>query len=64
MNLDPFEEYDDQQIWNALDKANLKKFVENLENTLLFECLEGGENLRFLFNENLFLIESLLFLFF
>ena len=49
MNLDPFEEYDDQQIWDALDKANLKKFVENLENTLLFECLEGGENLRFLF---------------
>jgi ABC-type multidrug transport system fused ATPase/permease subunit len=61
--LDPFEEYDDQQIWTALDKANLKKFVENLENTLLFECLEGGENLRFLFKKYLFLIESFLFIF-
>lgn len=47
MNLDPFDEYNDHQIWDALDKANLKKFVENLENKLIFECSEGGENLRF-----------------
>ena len=35
MNLDPFDEYNDHQIWDALDKANLKKFVENLENKLI-----------------------------
>ena len=47
MNLDPFEEYDDRQICTALENANLKKFVENLDNKLMFECSEGGENLRF-----------------
>ena len=55
MNLDPFDEYNDYQIWDALDKANLKKFVENLENKLFFECAEGGENLRFGFYLNLYL---------
>jgi len=47
MNLDPFEDYEDHQIWTALENANLKKFVENLDNKLMFECSEGGENLRF-----------------
>ncbi|CAF0928035.1 unnamed protein product [Brachionus calyciflorus] len=45
MNLDPFEKSSDNQIWNALEKAHLKDFVENLENKLMFECSEGGENL-------------------
>lgn len=52
MNLDPFEEFDDNAIWTALENANLKKFVENLDNKLMFECLEGGENLRFYFYLN------------
>ena len=46
MNLDPFEVCSDQQIWSALEKANLKGFVESLDKKLLFECSEGGENLR------------------
>ncbi|CAF0855506.1 unnamed protein product, partial [Brachionus calyciflorus] len=45
MNLDPFEKSSDDQIWDALEKAHLKDFVENLENKLMFECSEGGENL-------------------
>ncbi|RNA33218.1 multidrug resistance-associated 1 isoform X1 [Brachionus plicatilis] len=45
MNLDPFEQSSDEQLWNALEKAHLKNFVENLDKKLLFECSEGGENL-------------------
>ena len=46
MNLDPFEIYSDQQLWSALENANLKNFVSGLEKKLDFECNEGGENLR------------------
>ena len=45
MNLDPFEQSTDEQIWDVLEKAHLKSFVEKLDNKLLFECSEGGENL-------------------
>ena len=44
--MDPFEVYSDEQLWNALEKANLKEFVEELEDKLDYECSEGGENLR------------------
>lgn len=45
-NIDPFDHYTDEQIMNALEQAHLKTFVESLEKKLLFECSEGGENLR------------------
>jgi ATP-binding cassette subfamily C (CFTR/MRP) protein 1 len=45
INLDPFEQYTDQQIWTALEHAHLKEFVESLDKKLLFECSEGGENI-------------------
>ena len=45
VNLDPFEAYSDNDLWNALEKANLKEFVEELDNKLDYECSEGGENL-------------------
>ncbi len=45
INLDPFEQYTDEQIWKALEQAHLKEFVEGLDKKLLFECAEGGENL-------------------
>nr|UOU03337.1 ATP-binding cassette subfamily C1-6 [Brachionus rubens] len=45
INLDPFEESTDEQIWNALENAHLKEFVQSLEKKLDFECSEGGENL-------------------
>ena len=46
VNLDPFENFSDEQIWDALDKAHLYEFVQKLDKKLLFECSEGGENLR------------------
>jgi ABC-type multidrug transport system fused ATPase/permease subunit len=47
MNLDPFEDHSDHELWSALEKVHLKVFVQNLENKLLFECSERGENLRY-----------------
>jgi ABC-type multidrug transport system fused ATPase/permease subunit len=47
MNLDPFENHSDRELWSALEKVHLKEFVLNLDNKLLFECSEGGENLRY-----------------
>lgn len=45
INLDPFEEYSDSQVWSALENAHLKEFVKGLDKGLEFECAEGGENL-------------------
>ena len=45
-NLDPFGKCSDTEIWNALDLAHLKGFVESLEERLDYECGEGGETLR------------------
>ena len=47
LNLDPFDEYSKDEIWQALEHAHLKSFVENLEGGLYYECSEGGENLRY-----------------
>ena len=27
MNLDPFSEFEDEKIWNALEESNLREFV-------------------------------------
>ncbi|KAJ1130883.1 hypothetical protein NDU88_009227 [Pleurodeles waltl] len=45
MNLDPFEKYSDDDIWNALELSHLKKFVASQSTQLNYECSEGGENL-------------------
>ena len=45
MNLDPFDQYSDTEIWNALELSHLKDFVNSLEKGLNYEILEGGENL-------------------
>ncbi|KYN22520.1 Multidrug resistance-associated protein 1, partial [Trachymyrmex cornetzi] len=45
MNLDPFDCYNDEEVWKALEHAHLKLFIENLPNGLLHEVTEGGENL-------------------
>ncbi|XP_015211606.1 ATP-binding cassette sub-family C member 3 isoform X2 [Lepisosteus oculatus] len=45
MNLDPFEQYTDEDIWRALELSHLKKFVSSQETKLNYECSEGGENL-------------------
>ena len=45
MNLDPFEQYKDEHIWNALELAHLKSFVSSLEKGLSYQITEGGDNL-------------------
>lgn len=45
MNLDPFEQYDDARVWEALAHSHLKEFVSSQAKGLMHECTEGGENL-------------------
>lgn len=44
MNFDPFEEHDNRDLWNALEKANLKNMVEMLPRQLHKEICECGAN--------------------
>lgn len=46
MNLDPFDQYTDEEIWKALELAHLKKYVQDLPEGLVHLVSEGGENLR------------------
>ncbi|XP_004373344.1 multidrug resistance-associated protein 1 [Trichechus manatus latirostris] len=45
MNLDPFNQYSDEEVWTSLELAHLKSFVSALPDKLNHECSEGGENL-------------------
>ncbi|XP_006892781.1 PREDICTED: multidrug resistance-associated protein 1 [Elephantulus edwardii] len=45
MNLDPFNQYSDEEVWTSLELAHLKSFVSALPDKLNHECAEGGENL-------------------
>ncbi|KAJ6656004.1 hypothetical protein lerEdw1_004589 [Lerista edwardsae] len=45
MNLDPFDQYSEEDVWTALELAHLKSFVSALPDKLQHECAEGGENL-------------------
>eukprot|EP00079_Xenopus_tropicalis_P030383 XP_012826370.1 PREDICTED: multidrug resistance-associated protein 1-like [Xenopus tropicalis] len=45
MNLDPFDNYSDNDIWVALQLAHLKVFASGLPEGLSYICTEGGENL-------------------
>ncbi|PVD36248.1 hypothetical protein C0Q70_03226 [Pomacea canaliculata] len=44
-NLDPFSQYNDQEVWTALEHAHLKTFVTCLPDGLEYDCGEGGTNL-------------------
>ena len=46
MNLDPFDQYSDDALWDALRHSHLYAFVSALPEKLLYECTEGGDNLR------------------
>ena len=46
MNLDPFESYEDEDVWRALESAHLSNFVSGLTEKLEYPIAEGGENLR------------------
>ncbi|NWV75884.1 MRP2 protein, partial [Dasyornis broadbenti] len=45
MNLDPFDQYADEEVWKALELAHLKTYVQGLPEGLLHLVSEGGENL-------------------
>ena len=45
MNLDPFGTYNDDELWRALEFANLKDYIKDSEKKLEYECSEGGDNL-------------------
>ena len=47
MNLDPFDQYSDEDVWKALESAHLKNFVSSLTGMLQYTIAEGGENLRY-----------------
>ena len=46
MNLDPIDRYTDETLWEALERAHLKDFVQGLPLALEYDCGEGGQNLR------------------
>ncbi|KAJ2505450.1 hypothetical protein IWW47_002040 [Coemansia sp. RSA 2052] len=43
-NLDPFNSYSDQDIWRALEHAQLADFVRTKDERLEFVVTQGGEN--------------------
>ena len=43
-NLDPFDEYTDAELWEALEQVQLKSAVQQLEGQLEGEVSEGGSN--------------------
>lgn len=45
-NLDPFECYNDEEIWRALEYANLQEFAESHPQKLFHGITEGGDNIR------------------
>ncbi|XP_065203724.1 probable multidrug resistance-associated protein lethal(2)03659 isoform X2 [Planococcus citri] len=43
-NLDPFDEYPDHVLWNALEKVELKEAINDLTGGLNAKMSEGGSN--------------------
>ena len=44
-NLDVIEQFQDAELWQALEQVQVKHLVENLEGQLDYELLENGANL-------------------
>ncbi|XP_047441293.1 ATP-binding cassette sub-family C member 5 [Mugil cephalus] len=43
-NLDPWDQYSDSQIWEALENTHIKEMVSQLPHSLHSEVTENGEN--------------------
>ncbi|ESO87511.1 hypothetical protein LOTGIDRAFT_96503, partial [Lottia gigantea] len=43
-NLDPFDEYSDERLWNALDQVQLREKVAKTQDNLYMEMSEAGQN--------------------
>tara|TARA_R110002050_G_scaffold274726_1_gene419269 strand:- start:286 stop:1380 length:1095 start_codon:yes stop_codon:yes gene_type:complete len=44
-NLDPFQNYSDHEVWEALEQSHLAEFVRSSAEALSMEITENGENL-------------------
>nr|XP_045582319.1 ATP-binding cassette sub-family C member 4-like isoform X3 [Procambarus clarkii] len=44
-NLDPFDQYHDEQLWKSLEEVQLKDAISDLEGGLEAQMAEGGTNL-------------------
>lgn len=47
-NLDPYDQYPDTEVWQALEQAHLKSYIQTLPDGLSHLCSEGGDNLRYI----------------
>lgn len=45
-NLDPFDSFSDQILWNALEISHIKNYISSLWLGLQHQIEEGGSNLR------------------
>ncbi len=45
MNLDPFQDHDDLDLWTALEAVNLKEFVSEIDGRLDHVINSGGSNI-------------------
>lgn len=43
-NLDPWDQYSDAEIWEALEKTHIKEMVSQMPHSLQSEVTENGEN--------------------
>ena len=43
-NLDPFDQFTDEQLWGVLERANMKEAISSLPLKLSEIVAEGGEN--------------------
>lgn len=43
-NLDPFQKYTDEAIWEAIERTNMKDKIRALPNQLDSPVIENGEN--------------------
>jgi ATP-binding cassette subfamily C (CFTR/MRP) protein 1 len=44
-NLDPFNAYEDYELWNVLEQVNMKQFVSKMSDGLEAKVETNGENL-------------------
>uniref|UniRef100_UPI00398E7376 ATP-binding cassette sub-family C member 5 isoform X1 n=2 Tax=Pristiophorus japonicus TaxID=55135 RepID=UPI00398E7376 len=43
-NLDPFQQYSEEQVWDALERTHMKECISQLPSKLASEVVENGDN--------------------